>query len=252
MAPAYYAPSWAGFYIGGNIGAARHNARFDDFNTGNEGNPGTESAGGCLLNCGSYLSNKTGFIGGGQIGYNWQSGSFVYGLEADASWLDAKAFTDWFPTRDNGNVTSTQSIDWLATVRGRAGLAVDRTLLYITAGVAFAGVKNSIDTTFTCPRCDPADNFSLIYNDTRVGWAVGGGIEHMLTPNWTLRAEALWVDLGQSDRIKLTTPTVVGCGGDCNSGGEHFSARFANDLVIARVGINYKFGDFGGPVVARY
>jgi len=147
----------------------------------------------------------------------------------------------------------TQKLDWLATFRDRAGLTVDRTLLYITGGLALGGVKNSVDTTFSCPRCDPAENFSLVYNDTRVGWAVGGGIEHMLTQNWTLRAEALYVDLGQSDRIKVTSPVIVTCSEGCStSGGDHFSARFSNQLVIGRVGLNYKFGDFGGPVVARY
>jgi outer membrane immunogenic protein len=227
--------SWAGAYVGGHIGAARQLARWDDFNQGSlvpGGGPG--SAAGCLGGCGSNLANDVGFIGGGQIGYNWQSGSFVYGIEADISGLDAKLDTDWSPNRGNLNLSTSHSIDWLATIRGRAGLAVDRTLVYLTAGVAFAGVKNAANAVCQPPglgrRCTSDDNFSLTNDETRVGWTVGGGIEHALTQNWTVRGEALYVDLGQSDRVLVTSRD-----------GYTFSGRFANEIVIARAGFNYKW-----------
>jgi outer membrane immunogenic protein len=226
--------SWAGAYVGGHLGAARHQARWDDFNQGSLV-PGSEGAGGCLVGCGSNLTNDVGFIGGGQIGYNWHSGSFVYGIEADISGLDAKLDTDWSPNRGNLNISTSHSVDWLATIRGRAGLAVDRTLVYLTAGVAFAGVKNAANAVCQPPAlgkgCSSADNFSLTNDETRVGWTVGGGIEHALTQNWTVRGEALYVDLGQSDRI-VVTPVP---------GGDTYSGRFANELVIVRAGFNYKW-----------
>ena len=246
MAPVAYAPSWAGFYIGGNIGVTRQEARWDDFDQGALVS-GTEGAGGCIFSCDSNVQNKTGFIGGGQIGYNLQSGSLVYGVEADISGLDGKMFTDLSPLRGNLDTSITQGIDWLATFRGRAGLAVDRTMIYITGGVAIGGVKNSVASVcagdaLAKGRCGSDDNIFLDSNDTRVGWTVGGGIEHMLTPNWTLRGEALFVDLGQTGVIQTIN----------TANADAFSGRFANQVVIGRLGVNYKFGDFGGPVVAKY
>ena len=71
-APAYYAPSWAGFYIGGNIGVTRQEARWDDFDQGALVS-GSEGAGGCIFDCNSNVQNKNGFVGGGQIGWKLQS-----------------------------------------------------------------------------------------------------------------------------------------------------------------------------------
>jgi outer membrane immunogenic protein len=245
-APAYYAPSWAGFYIGGNIGVTRQEARWDDFDQGALVS-GSEGAGGCIFDCNSNVQNKTGFIGGGQIGWNLQSGSLVYGVEADISGLDGKMSTDFSPLRGNLNTSITQGIDWLATFRGRAGLAVDRTMVYITGGAAVGGVKNAVASVcagdaLAKGRCDSTDNIFLGSDDTRWGWTIGGGIEHMLTPNWTLRAEGLFVDLGQTGVIRTIN----------TSSNETFSGRFSNQVVIGRLGVNYKFGDFGGPVVAKY
>ena len=162
--------SWAGPYIGAHAGVARHEGRFDDFNQGTIGPTGTQNGGGCIQTnnndaCGSHLANEIGFIGGGQIGYNWQAGSLVYGVEADASWLSAKLDTDLRPNRDNLSVTVSQKIDWLVTLRGRAGLAVDRTLIYFTGGLALAGVKNSVDGVCTGRalgrNCTSDDNIRL-------------------------------------------------------------------------------------------
>ena len=130
----------------------------------------------------------TGFIGGGQIGYNWQNGNFVFGIEADGSWLSAKAEHSTFAF---GNTySSSHKIRWLSTVRPRFGLAVGNTMAYVTGGVAFGGVKNSADLG--------DDTFAVSVSKTRVGWAIGGGIEHMWTRNFTIALEGLFVDLGKS------------------------------------------------------
>jgi len=246
MAPAVYAPSWAGFYIGGNIGVTRQEARWDDFDQGALVS-GSEGAGGCILSCASSIQNKTGFIGGGQIGHNWQSGSLVYGVEADISGLNGRMSTDYSPQRGFLDTSSSQGIDWLATFRGRAGLAVDRTMVYFTGGLAVGGVHNSVASVcagqaLVQGRCNSTNNIFLNSNETRVGWVVGGGIEHLLTPNWTLRAEALFVDLGQTGVIRTINIRS----------NEAFSGRFENQVVTGRVGFNYKFGDWGSPVVAKY
>jgi len=242
-------PTWTGFYIGGNVGYGWDASKSSSFGA-TTADPFFAPALADLLAAGSYPSslspNAKGVIGGGQIGYNWQDGSWVYGVEADGSWLSKRMTTDYRPLRGNLSISSSQGIDWLATFRGRAGLAVDRTLVYITGGVAVAGVRNSVAAVcageaLANSRCIGDDIF-LNSDQTRVGWTVGGGVEHMLTPNWTVRAEALFVDLGQTGVINTINI----------QNNEAFSGRFENQVVIGRVGFNYKFGGYGGPVVAAY
>jgi outer membrane immunogenic protein len=163
----------------------------------------------------------TGGTFGGQIGYNWQSQNFVYGLEADANWVSAKEthrqvlfFGNGFP------VDHTSKLEWLATVRARAGVAFDRTLVYGTGGLAVGGVKNT--WTFAPPICCAL----VSNNDTRVGWTAGGGIEHLFGSNVTVKAEALYVDLGRETAL--------------DSFGSYRS-RFKNTAVIGRLGLNLKW-----------
>ena len=182
------APSWAGFYVGLHAGGAsvRHDFGSDEY-------------------------RSASFVGGGQIGYNWQSGSFVFGLEADGSWVSKqKQFTDNFGF-DHGS-----HFPWLATARGRFGAAFGNWHFYATAGAAFTKVR--LDATTCCPT-----PFST--SKSRVGFAVGGGIEHMLTRNWIVGAEILYVDFG-------TTQHRNPQGGSKSS---------TNSAVIGRAKLNYKF-----------
>jgi len=203
-APAYTPPppvaSWQGFYIGLHAGGHwLHSDNQYDFSS----------------TTGS--TSTTGFIGGGQIGYNWQHGNFVYGLEGDISGLTGKgtlpAFGgyDWFSNQ----------INWLGTVRARFGLAVGDTMAYATGGVAFGGVKNAV--SFCCALATVSET------KTRVGWVIGGGVEHMWTRNWTVGLEGLFVDLGHSefdfnpDAFKTTR------------------YKASNQTVIGRLKVNYKW-----------
>src|SRR5438309_1357546 len=120
------APTWTGFYIGGNLGAAWEQAHTD----------GTGVYSCCFNNFPiSNSTTHTGFIGGGQIGYNWQNGNAVYGLEADISGLGGSgSVTQPYGNSFNGKAaTTTNKIDWLATFRCRLGLAVNNSLVYATA-----------------------------------------------------------------------------------------------------------------------
>jgi outer membrane immunogenic protein len=194
------AASWAGWYVGLNAGANWQQAQTVTAYDGPNG---------------SATSATTSFIGGGQIGYNWQDGNFVYGLEGDISGLTGKANSAL-----DGKQVSNQ-ITWLSTVRGRTGLAVGNTMAYLTGGVAFGGVKNSAGYI--------GDPYSKSESKTRVGWTVGGGVEHMITnTHWTVAMEAMFVDLGQS-----TGPST---GTDHNKSG-----TFSNQAVIGRFKLNYKF-----------
>jgi outer membrane immunogenic protein len=199
------AASWAGWYIGVHAGVAWHQAH------------AVSSYG--AFEVASPTSNKTGFIGGGQIGYNWQRGNFVFGLEADGSWLSAKAATEY--PGIGYTAGPSHKINWLSTVRSRFGLAVGDTMVYATGGVAFGGVKNQF---VFFPGFGPSES------KTRVGWAVGGGVEHMWTRNWTVALEGLFVDLGRSS---VTSPPVFA----------NFSktTKFSNQAVIGRLKANYKW-----------
>jgi outer membrane immunogenic protein len=161
--------------------------------------------------------SATSFIGGGQIGYNWQHGNFVYGLEGDFSGLTGQATVG---TPGKGQYTA--KINWLSTLRGRTGIAIGDTMAYMTGGLAIGGVKDSFGFTGFSPA-----NKSI--SKTAVGWTIGGGVEHMLDQHWTVGLEALFVDLGNS-KLTLQNPGRVAKTGS-----------FSNQAVIGRLRLGYKW-----------
>jgi outer membrane immunogenic protein len=214
--------TWTGFYIGGHLGAAwqkgeTNGAYFDG---------GTQFP---FYNATSH----TGFMGGGQIGYNWQSGIVVYGLEADISTLTGSGGTVSQSSEPTGggvtvSQTSSNNIEWFGTVRARLGFTFGtNTLVYATGGWAYGHVKN----THT-QRED--DAFSATWSESKVrgGYVAGGGIEYMFAPNWTVRAEGLYINLGENTLAKPNT-------GTCDEG--CMPVTFTNKVGIARAAINYKF-----------
>jgi outer membrane immunogenic protein len=171
-APAYVAPSapsWTGFYVGlqGGYGF------------------GTADWGG-----GAVDVDMDGFLVGGTLGYNLQTGSWVWGIEGDIAWSNIEG--------SFGALTS--SIEWFGTARGRIGYAGWGGMMpYITAGAAFAGVENSIGAAST--------------SDTRIGWTAGVGLEYMMWSNWSVKLEYLYADLGTADgpgavNVDMTTNIV--------------------------------------------
>jgi outer membrane immunogenic protein len=210
------APNWAGWYIGLNAGANWQKSA-DSIGYAN----GVESG----ADTGGVSTRASGFIGGGQIGYNWQNSNFVYGLEADISGLTGRGNATAFADGSFGGKTFSNQITWLSTVRARAGFVVgDNTLLYATGGLAVGGVKN----TFTGVS-PPYIGFNKSESKARAGWTVGGGIEHMLwNSHWTVALEGLFVDLGHS------SVTATGPGGAK-------TAHFSNQAAIGRLKLNYKF-----------
>jgi outer membrane immunogenic protein len=225
--------SWAGFYLGIQGGAARHEASFNDLDGFVEfgGLPATQS------------TSKTGGLFGGYAGYNWQDRSFVYGVESDISWVGAKADSQ-LGVRQFSNFTYQQShdISWLATFRARAGLDFESTLIYVTGGLAVAGAKESFNA-FNGPNCNgcfgvPSGAMlgGFSQNKTLVGWTVGGGFEHMLDRHWTIRGEARFVDLGRSS---VTCADVIP--GVCSTGSSNYRGEFSNTLMTGTVGVGYKF-----------
>jgi outer membrane immunogenic protein len=202
------AQTWAGPYIGLNGGAVWHQLDTDT----------------TLFGFGAYDTARlraTGATFGGQIGHNWQSQNFVYGLEADLNWVGADDSNQHVANNGLGfPVIHTTKLSWLATVRGRAGVAFGPTLIYGTGGLAVGGVKNH--WTFAPGICCDA----VTENSTRVGWTAGGGIEHALSGRVTIKAEALYVDLGSDTKT---------------SQAGFYSSRFRNTAVVGRVGVNLRW-----------
>jgi outer membrane immunogenic protein len=233
MAAAVY--NWTGFYVGLNAGADTVGTGFNV--TANNIPP----AG---LDQHRYISEqqrKTGFIGGGQIGYNWQTGMSVFGIEADAQWTSNKVsaetiFDPFF--HGKGGATFSSNLDWLVTVRGRAGIAATPALLlYVTGGVAVGGFNINYSNTHSIFP-PPVVRFTASGNDTKVGWTAGFGAEYALGGGWSVKGEYLRVNFDDAS-ITVTNVTTALSG----------PVKVNTDIDIIRAGVNYKFG---GPVVARY
>jgi outer membrane immunogenic protein len=206
IAPAPAAASWAGWYIGLNGGSAWQHSVTNSSYFETQGT--------------SQTTEVSSLIGGGQIGYNWQNGNYVYGVEADISGLTGTGSTQDHRVGE-GKIT-TNKIKWLSTLRTRQGLAIGDTLLYMTGGLAIAGVNNTstfCNTGFPCTKSE---------SKTKVGWTAGFGVDHMFTPNFTIGADLLFVDLGES------TVTLNGTNGPKTS-------KFHNTAVISRLKANLKF-----------
>src|SRR5581483_5741775 len=156
MAPAF---SWTGFYVGLNGGGGFGRSAWDS--------------------TGSF--NTSGGVIGGTVGYNYQVGQAVLGVEGDIDWADISGTTN-----NACGLGCKTSDSWLATVRGRLGYAADRFMPYITGGLALGDVKA------TTP------GFAGASSD-RAGWTLGAGLEFAVAQNWSLKAEYLYVDLGKFD-----------------------------------------------------
>lgn len=254
--------SWTGFYVGANVGGA-----WTPSSGGSDGGflfPGyivlPPVAGVITLIPGQTGTlagdgRRSGVIGGGQIGYNWQVQQFVLGVEADAVGSGLKGGSA-SASRTLGAplfapaVTQTVTvdfghIDWMASFRGRAGVTVDRALFYVTGGAAVAEIGGSRTTVVNGPGIAlPAGTFTATNggSTTRWGWTVGGGIEWAFNPNWSLAGEYRYTDFG-SRSVTFTVPD--GLGGVFATGTS--SSRLTVEQATVRV--NYRFG---GPVIAKY
>ena len=179
--------TWTGFYVGVNAGYG-WNTNDDDV----------------VINGTAFeVDDEGGFVGGGQIGYNYQIGSFVVGLETDIQYADIGGDTA-LPGLDSNDDDN----NWFGTVRGRAGYAFDRALIYATGGLAYGKISNGFSNS----------------DDTNVGWTLGAGVEYAFTNNLTAKVEGLYVNLEQDDD---DVPNISG--------------KDETEFGVIRAGLNYKF-----------
>jgi outer membrane immunogenic protein len=262
-------PSWTGFYAGVNAGGT-----FGDGSLSTTGTPVSFDPAGLLLGAPATMNAlaavlnssapRSGgqFIGGGQIGYNYQfAPAFVAGLEADIQGLAGSGGTSTavttssfapfgFPANNYGATASfSQRLDYLGTVRGRIGyLATPSLLAYATGGLAYGGanVGSSFNIQETFPGAfaaiTPPISGASSASKTAVGWTVGGGLEWMFWSKWSAKVEYLYYDLGS---VKGSVPLtqVINNGAFLNTPWAtalaQTSAHF--DGSIVRVGVNYHF-----------
>ena len=252
--PAYIPPppliTWTGFYVGVNAGGTwsdNNVVTLPSFDTG----PGGFTSGQIAGSFPTALSlSNDGFIGGGQIGYNWQFANvFVAGIEADIQGVASGNSTRNILLQGIGGfqpaVTQvSRSLDYLGTVRGRLGwLFTPSLLVYGTGGLAYGGVN--LGASFFGPTFGPPLAVSTAFSDTRVGWTAGGGVEWMFWPNWSAKVEYLYYDLGT-----VTAPTALYAYG-ANITGITPRTRFNGNVV--RAGLNYHFNwGSAAPVYAKY
>ena len=184
VAPVYVPVfTWTGFYVGANAGYGWGNVNLNGW--------------------ANNIGDLDGFVGGGQVGYNYQIGQFVVGLEADIQGADLGTGRDVF-----GDSVKTE---YFGTVRARVGVAFDRFLPYVTGGWAYGNVKTSI----------PGLAFSSDRTHTG-GWAVGAGVEYAFTNNLIGGVEYLYVDLGEKN--------ILGAG-----------TKVGTDFSVVRARLSYKF-----------
>lgn len=154
--------------------------------------------------------SRNGFVGGGHIGYLYQTGPAVFGLEADVEGATIK----------NSGLR--------ASLRGRAGLAMDRALFYVTGGGALANQNYALWSPF-------APAFTTSASATKLGWTLGAGVEYAFAPNWSARVEYRYSDFGKLNVANFVAPAQI--------------SRRENAV---RLGVSYHFGGPAGPIVAKY
>ena len=187
---------------------------------------------------GAQRGNASGFTGGGQVGFNWQAGNTVLGLETDFQSFRQNSrstatglFPDYCPLPFT--ISHSTSTDWLWTLRPRVGFAANNWLVYATGGVAVANVKANWQYTD-----DFANTESASLSKTKVGWTVGAGVEYAISQAWSVKAEYLYVDLGDE---QITTHNLLNAGVDPIPGQPFFHSVSLKSNIV-RAGLNYKFG----------
>ncbi len=269
-APPVYLPpppvmTWQGFYAGLNAGGT-----FGGDSTTHvllPAQPGFDP-GAIALGATTQNNSPSGFIGGGQIGYNWQfNSSFVLGLEADIQGIAGTSNNGGTGAASGPSVlhpantlagfgSTSQSLDYLGTVRGRVGFLFTPTLLvYGTGGLAYGQTNLSHGSfgTETTPAGAVVgfSSSSGTYSDTREGWTAGGGVEWMFHPNWSAKVEYLYYDLGtvyvNEPTIAVALPSGATASPTTGQSTVHFNGH------VVRAGLNYHF-NWGAPVpvVAKY
>ena len=206
--------NWSGFYFGGQIGGAWSNG---DYTLAQPA--GTEA----------FSHDPTSWFGGGHVGLQGQWGSWVLGIEGTYSATNLKSTVTGVVLAGR---LRTLDIDGVATVVGKIGYAGGNWLLYLKGGLALANID-----TFAI---NPATGVNGSTSGWETGWTIGGGIDYLIAPNWIIGVDANYYRF-DFDRS-----------GTFSDGVAFQYSGTRSEIISATARLSYKFGGFGGPVVARY
>lgn len=286
-APVFF--NWTGFYIGAHVGYGWGDK---DISVKDLDAPNSALGPICTLDPAfDILCLRTGDLrnplvshsfsgplGGAQAGFNFQTGPIVFGVEGQFSWTgiddDQKkhlaefrflcGFIDECVGRDRFDLGATSEVNWLATITGRVGFAVDRILLYAKGGVAFIDQDHHWSLacraegalTTICGAGLQRGNIAKIatasWSDTRTGFVIGGGLEYAFAGNWSAKVEYNFMEFGDESTTVTVSCKVAGvCGPTGLAPLDKIKVDVDNQMHVVKFGINYRFwGDTG--VSARY
>ena len=202
---------WNGVYAGVFAGVGHTSSDWDG--TDSDDNDGSDA-----VDIDETLSETTVLLGG-LVGVNFQKDKLVFGAEADLAWFDSRE-DESLDGAEGLDITS--DIDLLGSLRARLGYAEDRTLFYVTGGLAFANAKHTWND-------HGSEDFNLPSKsvDLDFGWVVGAGIEHAWTDNWLIRLEGFYYDLGSEDATVSNENET-----------DEFEVK--QDIWVGRIGFSYK------------
>jgi outer membrane immunogenic protein len=273
LQPVYKAPvspptpvhNWTGLYVGGNVGGAWSNNNWffpsDSINSVAQEPTGTPFQPNLLMippsgqstdqvvaasiarnygsptvgpfNVSSGSNTASSFLVGAQLGYNYQLGNWVLGVEGEASWANLKGSN----VDPNFSMTNHTDTDFIGVLAGRFGYAWDRVLLYGKAGGAWAHDNYSVYTnsSFTVgsgPTAVTQTSGTMVdaASVNRFGYMLGAGVEYALSPQWSVKAEYQYLDFGTQRTTLTPTTTVV----------SPIDMDITQRIQVAKVGINYK------------
>jgi outer membrane immunogenic protein len=210
VAPAF---NWTGFYFGGFIGGASRQARFTDIDGYNA--------------VGSWNANRTSFLGGVTLGYNWQfTPNVLVGIEGELGYLGGARRAD--PASPGLDTEGRIADSLYGLITARAGLTTDRALFYVKGGLALGGGSASVVDACVIGACG-GGTYSAS-SSSNVGWTIGGGIEYAIAGSWTMK--------GEYNYIRFNNRTMT-------DGAFRFGVS-NNDAHLFKVGVNYLFSSGGG------
>jgi opacity protein-like surface antigen len=224
----YKAPAtlidWTGLYLGGQVGSGKGRSRYaDPFPTPVSGD----------------YADLGGAMVGGQVGLNYQTGSWVLGLEASGNWANIQGTNTCFgtfPIAQIAGYNCGSQIDALGALTGRVGYAFDRTLLYVKGGSAWDRQTNQFNTYTNGTAAIGAGGALMTSGATNRGWTVGGGLEYALLPNWSMALEYKYYDFGKSSVFTTAVPAGLT--------GVSLSPRSTTVQTVS-LGVNYRLPMLG-------
>jgi outer membrane immunogenic protein len=200
--------SWTGCYVGGHVGGGWGQKDLTNFSEP-------------VLGAASPVADISGWLGGGQIGCNYQfATNWVAGIEVADSWANIRGTSDPF---FGGKAVFNAQTNWIASGTARLGYAWDRWLIYARGGAAWAGDKYNVSGTFA------GTPYDLQGSETRSGWTIGGGVEWAFWQNWSANLEYAYYDFG--NRSLLLNSFF----------GESLPANVRQNVQTVTLGVNYHF-----------